>query len=289
MQIQLPDWLNNLLGIYGPDLLRSLVLMLVLMALHASIVRGIAANEQVPVDVRRRWTINARNTLLIIGVGGLLVIWARELQTIALSMVAFAAALVLATKEVLMCLAGGMVRSVSNSYSPGDIVEIGDMRGRVMDITMLTTTILEIGPRHDGHQITGRSLIFPNSLLLSHAIARETFNGDYTMHIMTVPMSYDIRPERAERLLQGIADTACEPFLNEARAHMAMLESKLMMDTPSVEPRVSLQVQNEKEYKLILRIALPPRERQRIEQHILRQFLFACYPESADSPTLAAK
>lgn len=285
--LPLPDWLPTILHSHGSDLLRSAALVLVLLLVHGSIVRTIAANPKVPVDTRRRWMVNVRNAMIVIGLAGLITIWASELQTIALSMVAFTAALVVATKELLMCLGGGLVRSLSNSYELGDIIEIGTLRGRVMDITMLSTTIIEIGPRHDSHQATGRSLCFPNSMLLTQAVARENFTGDYVMHIMTIPLPYSVRPARAEALLQEIADEVCAPHLDGARQHMAMLESKLLMDTPSVEPRISLQPASEKEYRLIMRIALPPRERQRIEQAILRRFMFDCFPET-DRPHTAS-
>ncbi len=279
----MPALLATLLHDYGTDLARTGVLLLVLLLVHSSIARTIAANPQVPVETRRRWMVNVRNAMIIIWLAGLVVIWARELQTIALSMVAFAAALVVATRELLMCLGGGLVRSLGNSYQLGDIIEIGTLRGRVMDITMLSTTVLEIGPRHDAHQITGRMLSFPNSMLLTQPVARENFTGDYVMHILTVPLPYSVKPSRAERVLQQIADETCAPYLEDARNHMAMLESKLLLDTPSVTPRISLQPASEKEYRIILRYAVPPRERQRVEQAILRRFMFTCFPEG-DSP-----
>lgn len=280
----MPAWLDALLHNYGTDIARTGVLLLVLLLVHGSIARTIAANPQVAVETRRRWMVNVRNAMIIIWLAGLVVIWARELQTIALSMVAFAAALVVATKELLMCLGGGLVRSLGNSYQLGDIIEIGTLRGRVMDITMLSTTVLEIGPRHDAHQITGRMLSFPNSMLLTQPVARENFTGDYVMHILTVPLPYSVKPGKAERVLQQIADEVCAPYLEGARSHMAMLESKLLLDTPSVAPRISLQPTSEKEYRIILRYAVPPRERQRVEQAILRRFMFTCFPEGDSQP-----
>ena len=280
----MPAWLDALLHNYGTDIARTGVLLLVLLLVHGSIARTMAANPQVAVETRRRWMVNVRNAMIIIWLAGLVVIWARELQTIALSMVAFAAALVVATKELLMCLGGGLVRSLGNSYQLGDIIEIGTLRGRVMDITMLSTTVLEIGPRHDAHQITGRMLSFPNSMLLTQPVARENFTGDYVMHILTVPLPYSVKPGKAERVLQQIADEVCAPYLEDARSHMAMLESKLLLDTPSVAPRISLQPASEKEYRIILRYAVPPRERQRVEQAILRRFMFTCFPEGDSQP-----
>jgi hypothetical protein len=123
-------------------------------------------------------------------------IWAEELQTIAVSMLAFAAALILATKELILCVSGFVVRHASNSYSLGDHIEVGNIRGRVVDIGLLSTTVMEIGPQHNAHQMTGRALTFPNSLLLSNAVIRENYMGDYVMHIINVPVGYQI-PLRA--------------------------------------------------------------------------------------------
>lgn len=62
-----------------------------------------------------------------------------------------------------MCLSGGLVRQTSNSYSLGDHIEVGTVRGRVVDIGLLSTTVMEIGPNHSSHQMTGRALTFPTA------------------------------------------------------------------------------------------------------------------------------
>jgi hypothetical protein len=67
-----------------------------------------------------------------------------------------------------------------------------------------------------------------------------------------------------------------------ARQHMEEMAKRYLVDIPSVEPRISIQPVDEKRYQLILRIAIPARERQRIEQAILHQFMGACYPAAAD-------
>ena len=51
---------------------------------------------------------------------GLAMIWAAQIQTLALSMFAVAAAIVVATKELIMCLSGSILRSVTKQYSIGD-------------------------------------------------------------------------------------------------------------------------------------------------------------------------
>ena len=67
--------------------------------------------------------------LLLLLLFGAIAIWAQELRTLALSFVAIAAAIVVATKELLMCLSGTLLRSSSRNVSLGDRVEIAGVRG----------------------------------------------------------------------------------------------------------------------------------------------------------------
>ncbi|RMD01554.1 mechanosensitive ion channel protein MscS [Aquitalea palustris] len=264
---------------YSHEIVRSLMLVAVLLLIRVVVGRILSSNVSVPVEERRRWSISTRNFLFISGLAGIGMIWANELQTIAVSMLAFAAALILATKELILCVSGFVVRHASNSYSLGDHIEVGSIRGRVVDIGLLSTTVMEIGPQHNAHQMTGRALTFPNSLLLSNAVIRENYMGDYVMHIINIPMGYHIPPSRAQRLLLEAAEQHCQQHVEAAREHMERMAERYLVDTPSVEPRIGMQAVDEKRYQLILRIAIPAKERQRIEQAIIHQFMEQCYPD----------
>ncbi len=264
---------------YSHEIVRSLMLVAVLLLIRVVVGRILSSNVSVPVEERRRWSISTRNFLFISGLAGIGMIWANELQTIAVSMLAFAAALILATKELILCVSGFVVRHASNSYSLGDHIEVGTIRGRVVDIGLLSTTVMEIGPQHNAHQMTGRALTFPNSLLLSNAVIRENYMGDYVMHIINIPMGYHIPPSRAQRLLLEAAEQHCQQHVEAAREHMERMAERYLVDTPSVEPRIGMQAVDEKRYQLILRIAIPAKERQRIEQAIIHQFMEQCYPD----------
>ncbi|MCW3479061.1 mechanosensitive ion channel family protein [Neisseriaceae bacterium JH1-16] len=271
------DWFNHLEHGYVVDLLRSFGLIAILILVRVVILRSLSANQHVPIEARRRWSVNLRNAGFLLGLFGLLTIWARELETFALSMVAFAAAMVVATKELIMCIGGAFLRTMSNSYTLGDHIEVGQYRGRVVDITLFSTTIMEIGPNHAAHQLTGRGISMPNSLLLTQAVIRENYMGDFVVHVITVPAAYSLDPASTEALLLDSARVICDPFLADARRHMNHIEERYLIDIPSVEPRIAIQPVDEKQYRLILRVAIPAKERHRVEQAILHRFMFQTY------------
>jgi small-conductance mechanosensitive channel len=261
------------------NLLKSVLLVIILLISRASILKIIFSNTNLDIDDRRRWSINLRNLTFVLAVIGLVVIWSQQLETLALSMVAFAAALVIATKELIMCLAGSVLRAMSKSYDLGDYIEIGTLRGRVIDINLLSTTIMEVGPKHDAHQITGRAVSFPNVMLLTNPVIQENYMGEYVVHTISVTIPYLVNPIKAERVLLKSANQICAPFIEAAQEHMIMIESRHLVDTPSVEPRVAFHPIEKESYRLILRVAIPARERHRVEQTILHRFMHECFPE----------
>lgn len=278
------DWFSNLEHAYVIDLIKSAVLLLVLVLTRAMILRALASNPNLDLDTRRMWAIHLRNLALGIGLIGFAIIWASELQSFAVSMVAFAAALVLATKELIMCVGGSFLRTLSNSFTVGDHIEIAGHRGRVVDINLLSTTVMEIGPQHDAHLITGRALSLPNSLLLTHPVIRENYMGDYVVHVLTICLPYSINPNAGERIVLEAAKEECATFLEGASQHMEEIQLRHLVDTPSVEPRCAFHPLNDKSYNLILRVAIPSKDRHRVEQAILHKVMKLCFPEPKPTP-----
>ncbi|NOU12210.1 MAG: mechanosensitive ion channel protein MscS, partial [Nitrospira sp.] len=82
------------------DGLKSLILLLFLVSVRALAVRWIAGNQTLTMESKRRWVVTTRNSVVLAFLIGLVIIWAHELQAFAVSLVALAAAMVLATKEL---------------------------------------------------------------------------------------------------------------------------------------------------------------------------------------------
>lgn len=271
------DWLTTSDSALILDGLKSLVLLAVVLIMRAILVRAISRNPSLTVEDRRRWANNARNTMVVTFVIGLTFIWAHELSAFAVSLIAVAVALVLATKELILCLSGAVLRMGANVYSLGDRIEIHGLRGNVLDQNWLTTTLLEIGPGQMSQQYTGRAVVFPNSLLLSHPLINETYMKAYIVHVMTIPLTADDDWRKAEQVLLDAARAECSPFLEEARRHMKQVEGESWLDAPSVDPRVTIHLPDPGRINLLLRVPSPGQRTSRVEQAILRRFLSEFY------------
>lgn len=255
------------------DGLKSLILLLAMVIARSLIVRWIAHNPTLSMESKRRWVVTTRNSVVFAFLIGLVIIWAHELQAFAVSLVALAAALVLATKELLLCWSGAALRVGGKVYAVGDRIQIAGHRGVVLDHDVFATKLLEIGPGQSAHLYTGRVTVFPNSLLFTNALVKENPEQEYGLYTVVVPVKHDEDWQRAERVLLEAAKTECAPFMEEAARQMKLLEQANLLEAPSPEPRITIQLPESGKIHLVLRFPAPDRGRSRIEQAILRRYL----------------
>lgn len=251
----------------------SLLLAGAVILLRKMLVRAILRKDFADNVSRRRLAVNVRNTLVFVLVLGLIGIWAKEVQNLALSVVAFAAAMVLATRELIQCVTGSFYRTGANAFSVGDRIEVDGRRGEVIDLNLWATTILEIGPANTAHPYTGRTVVIPNSVLLLQPVVNESFMKPYVIHTISIPMRSTQDWQQAESVLLAAAHAECGQYIEEARERMKRIERTHALDSPSVEPRVSLQIPEAGNINLVLRVPVPVRRRGRVEQEIVRRFL----------------
>jgi small-conductance mechanosensitive channel len=258
------------------SILASVVLVVLVLVARSVLARVILRNIDQP-EARLKWLVTLRNALLLFFLGGMVAIWAQEIKTFALSLVAIAAAFVLATKELIQCLSGYLLRTTGAAYDIGDRIEIGNYRGEVIDHNMLTTTLVEIGPGRAFHMHTGRTIVIPNSFLFTAPVVNESALEQYVVHVFSVPLRVDEDWARAEQILLEAAQAECASFVDDARRHMQALERTLGFSSPSVEPRISATIPEPGRLSLLVRVPAPVGRQGRVEQAILRRFLTEFY------------
>lgn len=253
--------------------LASLGVIVVAVLLRWVLRRAVNSQHKVSADLRRRWLLQIRNLTFALIAIGLILIWATELKTAAISVVAIIVAIVLATKELILCLTGGLLKLSSRMFVLGDHIEVGSVRGEVIDQTLLTTKLMESSAGPNGSQYTGRTITMPNAILLSQPVYNETLTKSFGLHVFTVPVKADAAWQQHESALLKALNDACSPYLEQARSAVSMLAQEEGLDTPSVEPRVQIAVPEPGRVDLIARLPYPVDQKNRVIQQVLRAYL----------------
>lgn len=270
------QWLHTLP--VREEVVESVLMVMALLVLRGVLLKlYLRRHPHYSIEEKRRSLVLSRNLTLILTIFGLAVIWATQIQTLALSMFAVAAAIVVATKELIMCLSGSILRSVTKQYSVGDYIEVNGLRGRVVDINLLNTLMMQIGPNPLVGQLSGKTLSFPNSLLLNHSIRRDNILGDYVIHTVEIPVPIHLDSDVIVGRLKAVLEPLCQPYVPAIQRHLENVQAEKLFITPAAQPRVTRVPHDDKVYLIIVRYASPVAKRLEIQQAVIDEFLRVQY------------
>lgn len=227
---------------------------------------------------RRKSLVWSKNVFWIAGVLGVGAVWASKIAGLALSLTALAGALLIVNKELLQCFIGYGVIAVNQPFRIGDFVELGSNSGRVIDVTLFGTVLAETGVLN---QLTGKTVLVPNSALLSVAVRNCSATGKYIVNLYPITVGPAIDLARAENCALDAANEVTQPWQAAAERHLAELEESVHLDLPSARPKVLWNGQ-ESRLQLVIRMACPLEERVAAEQAVFKRF-WSLYEAEGDT------
>lgn len=216
----------------------SVVLLLAALGLRWIVVRIIRARSVLLTEVQRWWIAATRNAATLAIVIGLVVIWSDEIEAFALSITAFAVALAIVTKELILCIAGAIWRGGSNAFEIGDWIDIGPHSGEVIDETPFTTVLQQFD--HDSLRLTGRTVVVPNAMLFTQPVVNHHFRKRFLFHHFKITAEPGGDPEAVRAAIETALQTASDDFRDVASRYAQMIGKRTGVRLPDVAPEVSL-------------------------------------------------
>jgi small-conductance mechanosensitive channel len=146
------------------------------------------------------------------------------------------------------------------SYSHGDRIEINGVRGDVIDIRLLRTSLMEVGGWVDGDQSTGRIVHIPNSWVYLHAVYnyKRTFN--FIWNELSVIITFDSDWKAARDIIMEFAEETASIVANQVREQIHRLSSEFLIHYSVMTPFVYVRMK-ENGVKLTLRYLCEVRKR----------------------------
>jgi small-conductance mechanosensitive channel len=191
-------------------------------------------------ELKTRYTANkALSVLSIIFVVILcLRIWVTDTSTLIVSYGIIAAGLAFALQDVFRNFVGGFLIIISGYYLVGDRISIDDKSGDVMDIGIFSTTLMEIRGWVGGDQPSGRLLVIPNGLVLSHAFYNYTRDHSFVWDEISIPLTYDSDWRRAKDIILTIIRKETDTMTQTAEVEIERIGEKYYLPKKVVEPSV---------------------------------------------------
>jgi len=151
-----------------------------------------------------------------------------------------AAGIALALQEVIASVAGWLVITSGGAFHAGDRVELAGVKGDVIDVGVLRTTLMEIGQWVDGDLYSGRIVKVANSAVFKQPVFNYTANFPFLWDELKVPVQYGSDRVRAREILEAAAAEVCGAYARRAAQSWSKMVRRYLIENASVDPMVSL-------------------------------------------------
>lgn len=271
----------------GVKLLFSLALLAAVLVARAVVLR--LARRTLGGDVgdpRRFWVRQGIQVIVaVVLVLGLISIWVTPETNISTGIGLVSAGLAFALQQVVLSLAAYFVILRGDTFSVGDRITLGGVRGDVVRLGFLKTTIMEMGQPPsvanadpavwvNSRQYTGRLVTVTNGVIFSEPVYNYTRDFPYLWEEIALPVSYDADRAAAEAVLLEAARAHAITDDAGARRALAHMQSRYAMADASLDPTVYWRI-TDNWLELSVRFLVPHRGVREIKDAISRDVLTA--------------
>ena len=244
-------------------------------------------NRQVK-DLRRRHS--ARRITLYTTVMTILVLamvfWLEAVASFAVAISIVGAGLVVALQDVIVCFAGWLLIIFKRPFSVGDRVEIGSVKGDVIDVRMFQTALLEVGNWVGAEQSTGRVVHIPNSSVFKQKVFNYTKGFEFIWNEIKITVTFESNWQKAKEIILRQANPEIDKLKTKVQASIERMAQQYMIHYEKFTPIVYVNVVGHG-VELTLRYLTEVQKRRitqdRISQAILEDFaresdIYFAYP-----------
>jgi small-conductance mechanosensitive channel len=236
----------------------GIVLGMVYLALF--FVRRYINSLKVEIGKRHQYRKRASYVAALIYILILIPIWAGSTQQWATVLSVMGAGIALALHEVLLNMAGWVYIVVRRPYKEGDRIELGSIRGDVIDIQLFQTTLLEIGNWVDGDQSTGRVVHLPHGQIFRNPLYNYTKGFEFIWNETSIIITFESHWERAGDILMKCGEEESHEIQESVQKKIDKMSHEYLIYYKKFTPIVYTKIE-ESGVKLTLRYLTEAKKR----------------------------
>lgn len=150
------------------------------------------------------------------------------------------AGIAFALQEVIASFAGWLAIMFGGFYKSGDRVQLGGIKGDVMDIGVLRTTIMETGQWVDGDLYNGRIVLIANSFVFKEPVFNYSGDFPFLWDEIKIPIQYGSNYDKTKEILEKVGIEIAGDLTRQSREKWNDMQTKYRLEDAQTEPMVSL-------------------------------------------------
>lgn len=222
---------------------------------------------------QRKWISRTKNGAFTLVLLTLFILWQSEISEFALSLTAIAVAVVVASKEIILCFTGSIQRASSRSFRIGDWIEVGTLCGEVIEHNLMATMIQEIDLHHGQYHYTGKTATIPNSVFFSVPVKNLSFMKRYVYHDFFITIRETVNLYPLLPIMLAKIDDHTEDFIDVAKRYNYVIERHAGVDLPGAEPHIHITNTDTGEQLVHFMLFCPTSRASELEQLIREDFM----------------
>ncbi|MDF1699240.1 MAG: mechanosensitive ion channel [Saprospiraceae bacterium] len=206
----------------------------------ARLIKGIIP-KYIP-DTNRRYRMRKFVTYLtyMIVVILILVIYSNKITGLTVFLGVAGAGIAFALQEIIASIAGFIAINFSNFYNVGDRVMLGGIKGDVIDIGFLRTSIMQIGDWVNGDLYNGKIVSISNSFIFKEPVFNYSGDFPFLWDEVNIPIKTEGDYKYAKETFQNILDEVQGDYARRATVKWAKMTEKYQLENAQVMPMVTM-------------------------------------------------
>ncbi|QCX39387.1 mechanosensitive ion channel family protein [Aureibaculum algae] len=152
----------------------------------------------------------------------------------------FTAGIAFTLQELILSLAGSVYIFLVKVYKPGDRIEINGIKGDVIDVDSIYTTMMEIGQWVSSDNYSGRIVKLSNAFVFKGPIYNYSQDFPFIWDEFNLPIKYGSDIELAKLIVIKIARKVLSDYTLNSKAKWNDVVNKYYIENAEVDPTLAI-------------------------------------------------
>ncbi|WP_409229251.1 mechanosensitive ion channel family protein [Gudongella sp. SC589] len=145
------------------------------------------------------------------------------------------AGITFALREVIVSFAGWFAILFGDFFKVGDRVLLGGIKGDVIDLGILRTTLMELGDWVDGDQYNGRIVRVANSFIFTSPVYNYSANFQFVWDEIHIPIHFGSDNALVRKILDDVADEVIGEVSSQAKEAWFDMRRRFQLEDATLE------------------------------------------------------
>lgn len=209
-----------------------------------------------------------------------------NIKDMALAIGLLTAGITITLQELILSIAGSVYIFLVKVYQPGDRIEIAGIKGDVIDIDSMYTSMMEIGQWVSSDNYSGRIVKLSNAFVFRGPVFNYSRDFPFIWDEFDLPIRYGSDIEEAKRIVLEIAAAQLSDYVRESVEKWKSVVGRYYIEDAVVEPTLAITL-TDNWVRLNLRYIVDYKKR-RHTKHMLNELILKAIADTEGRVVLAS-